>query len=282
MDGTYRADALVVRGVTLEAVRGKVHLDAEGATADAEAALAGGRIEADVTATPDPEGRWKWHVDLDAGSVSLGPVMRTLWAYAPEIDGLTEAKVTIDGLYDPEVTDPLANLSLDSNVRIRNGSVRNAPSLQSLGQRLGVPGVSSEQWPFRDWVSRIRMENGRVLLDTLTIEQRGVSWRAAASVGVDHELSARGVAYLDPSVVKLPTALAMVARYVQDPDGRIPVDFGADGPVKNPNIGLDLEAVALRARDRMAADEKKNLEGAVDSLIKGVDLKNPFKKPGGN
>jgi hypothetical protein len=138
--------------------------------------------------------------------------------------------------------------------------------------------VSSDRWPFQDLFGFLRVERGNLVVDTLTIRQPGVDWTLAGRLGLAGGSGIRGTARLDPSRVTLPGELAVVAPYLKEPDGRIPVDFTVTGKLPNLSVDLDWDAVVQRAASRAADAEKKKILDALQDAVKDDDRLQKLKK----
>ncbi|NNF08291.1 MAG: hypothetical protein HKN21_16130 [Candidatus Eisenbacteria bacterium] len=169
------------------------------------------------------------------------------------------------------------------NLAVRQGAVLNVPELQNLGSMLKIKEITPERWPFGLLRGQFRLENGAYLLDEVKIQQTGIEWALTGRIGKTWRLS--GVARIDPNLVSVPTELTLLIPFVQEPDGKIPVDFAVDGSRPNLSVRLDWEAVTRRAVEKARVEQEQDIIDALEKAVKDQDALERLKRiirKGGN
>jgi len=161
---------------------------------------------------------------------------------------------------------------------VSEGAFRNLPALRAAAGALGVKGVNVDRWPFRNLAGLVRVEGGRVVIDTLRFDQDQLGWRMAGAVAPDGEISLFGVVAAEVGAVSLPPALEVLAELVQDERGRIPIDFSVRGPVTAPEVLLDWDAFQTRAAETARDRQARELEEAIRKKVDDPEVLDRIQK----
>jgi len=280
--GTVAVGTLITGGMELNGVDAFVDFGMEGLTAELRhAGLAEGTATGEVKAAYVPQrDAWGYHGRLETAGVKLGR-LRPEGFSGFGVDGLLRSTIDFNGDYTLGAS-PWPGMTVQVDLGVQDGAIRNVPDLVRLGQQLNVAGVSAERWPFRDLAGLLKVERGNLVVDTLIVHQPGVEWTMAGRLGVGEGSGVKGTARLDPAQVRLPPQLAPFVAYLKEPDGRIPVDFALAGRLPDVQASLDWTALAQRAASRASDAQKQKILDSFKDAVKDDDrLEKLRKKLGG-
>ena len=264
--GTVTSPLVVWRGWTLRDVNARIAWDAAGFRLDpAQAQLAGGVLTGAVTWARSAAGRMHpegW-VKLRGADVNELSATRL-----PEgrVTGVVEAEGSFDGAAG------LSAINADLDLAVVEGAFVALPVAALAAESLGLPPALWERWPFRNLAGHVKVRAGRLQVDSLRIEQEGILWRAAGSIGPGGDLDLAGSLIADPTRIRLPAAIEVLARTVADDGGRIPVDFALDGPATSARLRFDWDEFSRRVAERARDRQGERLEQILEDTVKDPEV----------
>ncbi len=285
-EGTVRVGRVRYHRTTLTGVSAHVKAGREGVSVTGlEAGLAGGTLSGSLDLAPAPgSAGWSYHGKLNLAGVEAGPVLAAWVPGGKRLEGRTGGSITVAGKAGG-AADPLAALDLAARLTLQDGAFANLPGLMALGRALNVKEAAGARWPFRDLTGRIAVRDGRVTVDTVRVTQEGLGWTLAGTAALTGALDLGGTLRLDPARIALPAEVKLLAPYVADADGRIPVDFRLGGTFTDPRVALDWQALVGRATEKAKREESEKLQRQLEKTVKDPDtlkkLKDLLKGKGG-
>jgi hypothetical protein len=277
--GSIHVEKLRMKKMEMTNLRGRVDVGLDGiALNEIRADAHGGTVKGDLRLLPAEDGRtWTYAGHLDLDGIGVGPVLSSWTKLAGRIEGRTDGQIDLSGQTAPG-SDPARDLSLDAWLKVRDGAFINMRGLDELGKALRIKEAIGERWPFRDLWAVIVMREGRLGVDTLRVFQKQAEWKLAGSIGLDGSLDIRGTMFAQPSYITLPPEAQMVAPYLQNEKGEIPIDFMIAGLLKSPNVTLDWTAILSRATEKAKQEEPGKLKDLIKETLKDPDTLDKLKK----
>jgi hypothetical protein len=266
--GTVHVKSLRFRKTEARDVIATVTAGLDGIRAEnASAKLYGGAAAGRLALVPVAGGKtWRYDGKVDAKGVGIGQVLADWTPVGNRVEGTASAAMTFSGSEGPG-TDPLRSLDLSAVTDVRQGAFRNVPALQSIARYLNVKEAVGERWPFQDLTAGFMVKEGRLVVDTLRVTQTGLGWRLEGAVGLDGSLAMTGTLLADPARIDLPSELQILAPYVAQADGRIPVDFRLSGGIADPTVSVDWDALGKRAAEKAKREERDKLQKELEKSI---------------
>jgi hypothetical protein len=222
----------------------------------------GGRVSGtahiDLRDTRKPD--YSVHAVMD--SVKADQVLRT-WT---PIEGLLAG--TLNSTFDfhtaGKTPEEMKNtVTLRGLAEILNGRFGPGPALEEVARFVRVP--SFKQLDIGKAVFPLRVENGRVIMDRVTIHgPNDGEYLLAGAVGFDGSLDYAVSMTLPPQAVEaLNARSAIAAGALSDDKGRLFLDLRVTGPWKAPRIAWDTQAMAARVAGRASdalAEQRQKVE----------------------
>ncbi|MGE5175402.1 MAG: AsmA-like C-terminal region-containing protein [Hyphomicrobiales bacterium] len=228
--GELRSNGLVVRDVNVPVDFSKGTLTADPIHGLVGSGTVNGALDVSEFFT-DP--RFSLHLDLNKAPVE--DVINGLLPAKLPVTGLVNGKVDLSGpgLPGPDVVDSLRG---DLSGTIEQGAIRANPVIRSIRDALGSD--SSPEIAFRTLTQSIRISGGKMLLDTVKGDMGKDAFEMTGSMGFDQSLDLHLLLKLGPERVKGAAALSQLAGYVQDAQGRVPVQVRITGTALSPKISI--------------------------------------------
>ncbi len=277
--GTVRVGSLRFRETELREVTAKVTAGLDGVRAeDIAAELYGGAATGRVALAPVEDGRaWRYEGRVALKGVQVGNVLADWTPLGKRVEGTASAAMTFSGREGPGA-DPLRALELSGTTDVGQGAILNVPALRSLATYLDLKEAAGDRWPFRNLAAAFAVKDGRLILDTLRVAQTGLGWALGGTVGLDGTLALSGILLADPARIDLPSEFQLLAPYVAQADGRIPVDFKLTGEAASPVVSVDWDALARRATEKARTDEREKLQKELEKSITDPQALDKLKK----
>ncbi len=277
--GTVQIGSLIYRKTTVNDVNAGLTLSRDGLEVpDLHGSVYGGTVNGNLSLTPAGGGEtWVYRGDLRLAGIGIAPALADWTPVGPRVEGTTDARIVLDGRAGPRV-DVVRNLDLTGDLRIADGAVVNVPALERVASFLDIKGASGDRWPFRTLTLGFAVRQGRVQVDTLRVLQSGLGWILSGSVGLEGDLALSGTLRADPSRIELPAELKLLAPYVAEADGRIPVDFKLTGRLSSPGVEVDWSALAARAAEKAKREEGDRLQKELEKTVTDPATLDKLKK----
>ncbi len=142
---------------------------------------------------------------------------------------------------------------------IEQGRFRESPTVLGLSKALGLTSGSPGDLVFKTITQSIRIDRGRLLLDKIKGDVGKDLFEMAGWMGLDRSLDVDLLLRLDPSRIQGGTALAAVARYARDKDGRLPVNVRITGTAMAPKFTIKPTKAMQAAGNRLGEQLLKSL-----------------------
>lgn len=192
--------------------------------------MAGSLDVADLFTSPE----FALHLDLKKAPVEdvIGGLLPLKLPVTGLVNGIVDLKGP--GLPGPDVVDSLrGNLS----GTIEQGAIRSNPVIRSIRDALGAQ--TSQEISFRTLTQSIRIAGGKMILDTVKGDLGKDDFEMTGSMGLDQSLDLHLLLGLGPERVKDAGAISKVAGYVQDAQGRVPVQVRITGTALAPKVTIE-------------------------------------------
>lgn len=275
-EGTVSIAELEIRKLSVQDARAKVHLDLDGVVlSDMKGQAYGGAVTGNLAFRPAGEaGRWRYDGELHLAGVGTGPLLTAWTGLGNLLQGGVSGTLKLAGEAGRGI-DPRSLLDLDGDLSMRDGALKNLPSLAQIGHTFGVSQLTGPLWPFRGMDLRFQVKHGVVQVQGLSFNQPGLAWSLGGSVGLDGKLGLKGVIRADPKKVKWPAGIDRVAADLTESDGRVPIPFTLGGTLADPVPHPDMQALEQQAAEKAL---QKKLKALPDTTAKKImDF---LKKPG--
>ncbi len=239
-----------------------------------EGAMAGGRVDAVGGWTPGTGDQAESTLRLTGNvrGVDVGP-----WTASRLPTGRITGRM--DGTFGlVGIGTGTEGLDAGVNFRVSDGVFEGFPGVTEVIERLQLKGADPKRWKFRDLIGVVEVKEGRVVVDSLGLDQDGLRWRFGGSVGLDRTLALDGLLLVDADRVTLPSGLDVLARHVTDASGRIPIDLAVRGTPQSPEVLFDWDRFAARAAERAKDEQTDKLEELLEDTIKDPGLLDRLKK----
>ena len=142
---------------------------------------------------------------------------------------------------------------------IEQGKFRETPAIAGIRNALGLSSGSAGDLAFKTLTHSVRIERGRLLLDRIKGDLGKDLFELGGWMGLDKSLDVDLLLRLDRSRIQGGTALATLARYASDPDGRLPLKIKITGTAAAPRISVQPGRTLQVAGSRMAEQLVRNL-----------------------
>lgn len=263
--GAVHAEELTVQEYTFTAVSSRAFLEGR----KLEVPVVQGKLgDGDVQgqAAVDWTGETAtWTATGTAASVPsqafLSPVSTPL---ATAISTKLGGKIELAGpvLADPDLV--RNNLTGDGRFNADSGSLLTEPLLgDALDAFLGAFAPRFKTVDFRSLAAGLRFEDGDVVFDEMVVRGETIV-RAKGRLGLDGQRTDTVLTIsLPPGVTPDLGALAPLAEYLRNPDGRLEFDVRLTGPAAQPKVAIDTSQLADRARERGGDALRSRLENLV-------------------
>jgi hypothetical protein len=229
--GEVKSGGMIVRDVTVPVK----FVDGRLAAEPIRGAIGTGTIAGalDVTNVGSSKPAFTLHLDL-----KRAPVQEVVSGLLPVKLGLTGLVSGVVDLSGPGLPGPAVSDSLRGNLSgtVEQGALQQGPALQSLRNSLGLE--AAPEISFKTLTHSLRIAGGRMILDKVRGETGGDVFEMAGSFGFDQSLDVGLRLRLAPGRIKAGSALAELARYARDADGRIPVDVKITGSARSPRVSI--------------------------------------------
>lgn len=161
-----------------------------------------------------------------------------------------------------------SSLKAKADIKYRDGKFKNWPTLNELGQTLGLKNYDEVQ--VNDGKTDMRIENGRVYTDD-RFELNDGELVTKGSVGFDKSVNYDVTYILSKSAaskIKLDGKLQKGIDFLKDDKGWLPLDFKLTGTVTKPKFTLNTKVLFKRIEEGLKQKAKDSVE---DDLEKVVD-----------
>ena len=146
-----------------------------------------------------------------------------------------------------EPADIRRTLTLLGLAGLSEGQLGPGPSLQAIADLVRIPQLREVK--FKDLKLPLRVENGRVFTDAVTLSGPSGDWSLSGAVGFDGALDYAVSVTLPPEVAAAVNAKsALAAGALSDEKGRLLLDLHVGGTAKSPRVAWNTKAM----RDRLA------------------------------
>lgn len=192
--------------------------------------MAGSLDVADLFTRPE----FALHLDLKKAPVE--DVIAGLLPLKLPVTGLVNGIVDLKGpgLPGPDVVDSLRG---DLSGTIEEGAIRSNPVIRSIRDALGSR--ASQEISFRTLTQSIRIAGGKMILDTVKGDLGKDTFEMTGSMGLDQSLDLHLLLGLGPERVKDAGAISQIAGFVQDAQGRVPVQVRITGTALAPKVTIE-------------------------------------------
>lgn len=259
-----RADSFSQKGLTLREIGFQGGLDTRILTVREMAARVGegtleGQLEIDYER--DPRGI----LDFEATATEV-PAAELLLPYVPDVARRLEAELggRLRGnllLGDEDTV--RQSLSLTGSFTSGEGTLLArdwlGEVLPYLGDRQDLVDIR-----FRSLSHEFRVDQGRYLVENLTIDGLDTRWEGDGSIGLDGDLDMNLKVLLPPGFTPDLGQWSMLADVLRDESGRVKLDLSVRGPGRKPQVGLNLGTLKEAARSDAGEAVKKGLGGLLD------------------
>ena len=178
-----------------------------------------------------------------------------------------------------EPDDIKRTLTLVGLAALSEGQLGPGPALQAVADLVKIPQL--RELKFKDLKLPVRVQNGRVFTDAVTISGPSGDWNLSGAVGFDGALDYAVSVTLPPEVAAAVNAKsALAAGALSDEKGRMLLDLHVGGTAKAPRVAWNTQAMRDRLAGRASqalADQRARLEGeakaaAADALRRRLGL----------
>ncbi len=139
------------------------------------------------------------------------------------------------------------SLTLVGLAALAEGQLGPGPTLEAVAKFVQVPSLRTVK--FKDLKLPMRIVQGRLISDPVTMSGASGDWKLAGSVGFDGSLDYAVSVTLPPAAVAaLNARSALAAGALADDQGRMLLDLRVTGSAKAPRVAWDTQAM----RDRLA------------------------------
>lgn len=146
-----------------------------------------------------------------------------------------------------EPDDVKKTLTLVGLAALSQGQLGPGPALQAVADLVKLPQV--KELKFKDLKLPLRVQNGRLITDAVTLSGPSGDWTMSGAVGFDGALDYAVSVTLPPDVAAAMNAKsALAAGALADPQGRMLLDLHVGGTAKAPRVAWNTQAM----RDRLA------------------------------
>jgi hypothetical protein len=160
--------------------------------------------------------------------------------------GALSTDVTFSGA-GSEPADIRRTLTLLGLATLNEGQLGPGPSLQAIADFVKIPQLREVK--FKDLKLPLRVANGRVITDAVTLSGPSGEWALSGAVGFDGALDYAVSVTLPPEVAAAVNARsALAAGALSDEKGRLLLDLHVGGTAKSPRVAWNSRAM----RDRLA------------------------------
>ena len=141
------------------------------------------------------------------------------------------------GLPGPAVSDSLRGALKGT---VEDGKILETPLISGIRKALGLVsgGSSGADLVFKTVTSSLRIDRGRLLLEKVKGDLGKDLFEMTGSLGLDRSLDLDLLLRLAPERITGGSALAQLARYARDKDGRLPLTLKVTGNSLTPKISL--------------------------------------------
>ncbi len=212
--------------------------------------LSGGLELRDLAATPS------YTLNMNVKRAPVEELFAGMLPFKLDLTGLASGTVDLTGPGLPglSVSDSLRG-SLSGSVE--EGKLIETPTIAGLRKALGLrsDAASGGALAFKTLTHSLRIDRGRLLLDRVKGDIGKDLFEMSGSMGLDRSLDVDLLLRLAPERIAPGTALADIARFARDKDGRLPVNIKVTGNAQSPKISLKtsktLEAVGSRLQQEL-------------------------------
>ncbi len=162
-----------------------------------------------------------------------------------------------------EPADLKKTLTLMGLAALSQGQLGPGPALQAVADLVKIPQLKEVK--FKDLKLPLRVENGRLYTDAVTISGASGEWNLSGAIGFDGTLDYAVSVTLPPEVVAAVNAKsALAAGALADDKGRMLLDLHVGGTAKAPRVAWDTRAMRDRLAGRASqalAEQRAKIEG---------------------
>lgn len=202
-----------------------------------------------------------YEIKTKVSNVSADALL-SAWTPAKDLlKGTLSTDLTFAGA-GSEPADLKRTLTLMGLASLTNGQLGPGPSLQAIADLVKVPQLKESK--FKDLKLPMRIENGRLITDDVTMAGPSGDWKMSGAVGFDGSLDYAVSVTLPPEVAAaLNAKSALAAGALSDDQGRVLLDLHVGGTAKAPKVAWNTQAMRDRLAGRASAalaEQKAKLE----------------------
>jgi hypothetical protein len=251
--GELRSGGLTLSSVTVPVTFANGTLSADPIRgAIGTGSLSGSMRVEDLVGTPS----YAMHMDVKRApvqdlSAGLLPVKLDLTGFASGVIDLAGP-----GMPGGAATDSLRGALTGT---IEDGKIGDTPTIQGIRNALGIASGTTGDLAFKTLTQSIRIDRGRLLLEKIKGDVGKDLFEMNGWLGLDQKLDVNLLLRLDPSRIQGGTALATVARYARDADGRFPLNLKITGTTAAPKVTIEPNQALQAAGGRVTEQLMKSL-----------------------
>lgn len=262
--------------LTVEPIRGAI----------GSGTIAGGLTVRDLAAKPS------YALRLDVRKAPVEEFARGLIPFKLGLTGALSGNVDLSG---PGLPGAEVSNSLRGNLTgtVEQGRIAETETVRKIRGALGLD--ADADMAFKTISHVLRIEGGKLLLDKVRGDLGPDKFELSGALGIDKSLNLGLLLRLAPERVKGSSALARLARYARDADGRLPLELSIGGTTEAPRVQLKagkfLDIAGRGLKENLAQSLSKSLSeklaapkkgGATDStgavVDSGAALEDPLQK----
>lgn len=153
------------------------------------------------------------------------------------------------------------SLALAGDVVLSEGVVHAATWLDGITPYLG-PRQDLKDIRYRHLVNKLRVADGRLIIDGLLVDGYDTDWSGGGWLGLDGGIDMRLDVKLPPGFRPELGDLALLGEALRGEDGRIALGLTLRGRASSPTVGLDLAPAKQHTQDRI----EDGIKGFLDKL----------------
>lgn len=268
----FHLGAVVLRGATIEDLRGRLVIDAEGLRLeDLGLRLFEGAAAGHLAVTPAPAGAARCRGAFMVEGVRAPAFLRTFTPVKRGVEGVLGSELELDMLLVPGADKP-RGLDVDARVDLADAALVGLSALRAVGQVAGL--AVPERWDLGRVRQQVKVRDDKVITENLRLPLQGGHVLGSGTTGLNGVLDWRGTLHLDPAgAARLGSG--SVLQVLKEPDGSLDVAFTLTGTLREPQVTLDQAAIRAKLREKAETELKDKGD---ELLQKGLDeLKKRFR-----
>lgn len=219
--------------------------------------LSGGLELKNLVSTPS------YALNIDVKRAPVEELFAGVLPFKLDLTGLVSGVVDLTGPGMPGagVSDSLRGALSGS---VEEGKLLETPTIAGLRKALGLrsDAQSGGALAFKTLTHSLRIDRGRLLLDKVKGDIGKDLFEMTGSMGLDRSLDIDLLLRLAPERIASGTALADLARFARDKDGRLPLSIKVTGTAQAPKISFKTSKTLEAAGSRLQQEIARGLAGA--------------------